>query len=685
MFSRPTTPACHVMDPELLALDESMSFAELVRKLSFLFVETIGEPQTFDELRTSNAAKKLTPLITYLIDHTHGESIVAALLALKGHFESLEFEDEDGVNESRGYACEFVAWKFVTGLSEHDAIDHLCYEVSPESSTSDFYEASPSAQRGLRLGLENQPLLSRTSSHSRSQYGTNNVLGESSSFKDEDFLSQFYTLNALEVAALVGAKKFLKQRAVQKIITGIWKGDIVFWEKLSLHATKKAKTYNKRTADLFCRLRVPRYLKAFEVLFFASFLALYYTVLAQKAVDHVTVAEIFLYIWIAGFAYDEFGELQDAGFSFYLQDIWAAIDVLIVVDGFIFLVLRIVGLRMNSPEIIDTAFDVLALEALFLFPRICSLLSLHPYFGTLIPCLKEMTKDFVKFLSVVIILYLGFLTAFTMLARGVFTTKEMSWILIKVFFGSSYLGFDVAPQISKQLGPAIMLIFVILTNILLITSLISLLSNSLTKIMTHAREEFLFGYSVYVLEASTSNRLTYYLPPVNLIPLIFRPLRLLASAEQSRSARIVLLRLTHFPHVAAIWVFENGYDYLQSRSAGSSSWRSLGAPTASPNLKRGVLRPSPISPRPLATSSSLYASIDGSLPGPFPAATGQRAPAPAKEEDDDTRLLVLELGKQVEQLTAMVAQVQSDLQVKRTDVGQPKQQRSASSGPADEP
>jgi hypothetical protein len=70
-----------------------------------------------------------------------------------------------------------------------------------------------------------------------------------------------------------------------------------------------------------------------------------------------------------------------------------------------------------------------------------------------------MTKDFVKFLALVFVLYLGrssseisyttipgltktgFNTTFGFLARGTFTFREMSWILIKVFFGSSYLGF----------------------------------------------------------------------------------------------------------------------------------------------------------------------------------------------------------------------------------------------------
>lgn len=42
---------------------------------------------------------------------------------------------------------------------------------------------------------------------------------------------------------------------------------------------------------------------------------------------------------------------------------------------------------------IDLAYDVLGLEALFLVPRIFSLLSLNRYFGTLIPCLKEMVSE----------------------------------------------------------------------------------------------------------------------------------------------------------------------------------------------------------------------------------------------------------------------------------------------------
>jgi len=48
------------------------------------------------------------------------------------------------------------------------------------------------------------------------------------------------------------------------------------------------------------------------------------------------------------------------------------------------------------------------------------------------------TKDFVKFLGLVAILYIGFDTTFAFLARGTFSVGHMNWILVKVFFVSSW-------------------------------------------------------------------------------------------------------------------------------------------------------------------------------------------------------------------------------------------------------
>lgn len=227
-------------------------------------------------------------------------------------------------------------------------------------------------------------------------------------------------------------------------------------------------------------------------------------------------------------------------------------------------------------------------------PRVCSILSLSPYWGTLIPCLKEMAKDFVKFMVLVVIIYLGFLTTFSLVGRDSFPLRDMTWFLTKIFFGSTFVGFDIMRKIDPVFGPPLMILFVMLSSILLMGSLTGMLSNSFSRVITHAREEYLFVYSIYVLEASTSNRLTHFYPPFNLLALvIFRPLRLfLPSDDKFRRARIILLKATHLPIVFIIAI----YEWIRGTSLKGATYSAVkapphGAPIASPAMMRRMAGP----------------------------------------------------------------------------------------------
>lgn len=57
--------------------------------------------------------------------------------------------------------------------------------------------------------------------------------GDDDDDEEEDPTRPFVSLNALEIAAVADAKRFLSQHVVQKIITGIWNGDIIFWDSES--------------------------------------------------------------------------------------------------------------------------------------------------------------------------------------------------------------------------------------------------------------------------------------------------------------------------------------------------------------------------------------------------------------------------------------------------------------------
>ncbi|KAL1987458.1 hypothetical protein VTN96DRAFT_3840 [Rasamsonia emersonii] len=592
----------HLFDDEELEvplIDNNESLPEVVRKLSRYIIAAISDvPCTFDQMRSSFLGQRLRPLIHSLSENVHNPSIVCSLMILKWQFDNVP-DDELGLNESRGYACEFVAWQFLSSLSYRETIDFLLQELpGPRKDSLTVSEAERGSSGfgaseedpGYRAAHERTPLLSSSASSPHGIFGASrkrehdhNRLGDTeSTFEDyctDEQYSLFYGLNALEIAAIAHAKKFLSQKVVQRIIDDIWNGEIVFWETLSVHSKKTPQILNKKTVDPYSRLRVPIYRKAFEAAFFVSFLVLYYAVLVERDPTRISPLETMMYIWIAAFAYDELSGMTDAGMLFYQMDFWSLWNLGIIGTGIAFVVARIVGLAKQNDYITDLSFDILSLEALFLVPRICSLVSLNPYFGSLIPVLKEMTKAFLKFMPVVIVLYLGFLTTFTMLARDRLTLKQMSWILIKVFFGSTQLGFDIAQDISPVFGYSLMVIFISMTNILLISSLISLMSMSLEGVMAHAREEYLFQLSIYVLESSSSRRLTYFMPPLNLIPLLcLRPLRLVLSAEALRRLRIVLLKITHLPFVAIILAYEASSPKRSRRStqtppALSSIWR----------------------------------------------------------------------------------------------------------------
>ena len=65
----------------------------------------------------------------------------------------------------------------------------------------------------------------------------------------------------------------------------------------------------------------------------------------------------------------ELVELWDAGFTFYAADFWAVWDLGIIAVGISFFISRMVGLSTENHMVTDTAFDILALEALLLVPR----------------------------------------------------------------------------------------------------------------------------------------------------------------------------------------------------------------------------------------------------------------------------------------------------------------------------
>ncbi|KAL5359921.1 hypothetical protein BJX96DRAFT_149367 [Aspergillus floccosus] len=667
--------------PEIPIIDDNEPLGDVVRKLhNYLTFAICDVSYTFEQMRSSYG-QNLRLLIYSLAEDSHNPYIISALMILKWQY-GKEDEADWGLNESRGYACEYVAWQFLCHLNQRETIEFLLEELTCQPrnapSLSDAERGASafgsSSRGGKTQDSERTPLLKSSSSSLYRLFGGKRRLGgtfepDHSSYHsslyeyDMENFSLFLGLNALEIAIIAQAKKFLSQKVVLRVIDNIWKGEIVFWDTLSVNSTKKPRFFNKRVADPYSRLRVPLYRKAFEAAFFISFLFLYYAVLVERKPTGIGTFEALMYFWIAAFIYDEVGGIADAGMLFYQMDFWKLWNMGIIVTGLAFAITRIIGLTNKSAYLTDLSFDVLSLEALFLVPRICSLVSLNSYFGSLIPVLKEMTKAFFRFMPVVVVLYIGFLTSFTMLARDRLSVREMSWILVKVFFGSNVLGFDIAHEISPIFGYGLMIIFVSMTNLLLISSLVSLMSMSLEGVMSHAREEYLFQLAIYVLESSNSRRLTHFMPPMNLIPLLcIRPMRLFLSAEHIRRVRIVLLRATHLPFVALIWTYESSRQYVSRRG-------SYLPPTASARGSRLSLEPTQLGysfsthRAPLQTSATQVDALGSAESRKLANLNQQEREARGLSPGQTDRVDMADMIDEVERLRAQVERVAATMAV----------------------
>lgn len=130
------------------------------------------------------------------------------------------------------------------------------------------------------------------------------------------------------------------------------------------------------------------------------------------------------------------------------------------------------------------------------------------------------------------------------------------------------------------------------------------------------------------------------------------------SSEKLRSARIILLRATHFPHVVAIWVFEVGSDYWSGTRSTRSTWMStMGRPDSSACPKRHTLKPSLNSPRPFAAANLVQASMDGRRNG-----NSQHQTQLPENSVAELKALVTNLGSQVNELVTVVAAQQNNQQ-----------------------
>ncbi|KAF2470289.1 uncharacterized protein BDR25DRAFT_262072 [Lindgomyces ingoldianus] len=526
-----------------------------IHRIRRIILASIDDPYTMDQLKEPRMNVLIVkPLVDRLYDEEDA-SVVYCLLVNRTQFlrEQAFQHHHQTVNLTRAHLCELVATKM---LRKYDAdrpgrdgllwLAHIL--VSPFQP---FQNAPQEVLRGNRhvswLGQE--------------QGGYEGKL------------------TALEVAIVSESKIFLSSSACQKVVDAVYRGRIVYTptsfidiipdhykhKPISLYDPRKSRIMNQY------RLIVPRTRNFIEVVQFVILLGLYCLCMMNRDQAKFTTEEAWFMIYAAGWVLDEFASMLEHGWHVHTQNLWSFLDITFVIIYVLYSMIRIHGWIIGSVEEGRQALDILAIAAPILLPRLA--FNVMPE-NMLFISLRAMMADFTTLSLIAVWCFGGFLLALKWLSIGndkvdfedspnpITISKWMLWI----WFGLDGTGIQEAPKFHEILGPTLMVVYAFLGNTLFLTVLVSILSNTFSKIAADATAEIQFRRAVLTFEGVKSDAIFAYRPPFNILALLFLlPLKFVLTPRWFHKINITMVRVLNAPILILIALHERRSLWKPSR------------------------------------------------------------------------------------------------------------------------
>ncbi|PON27492.1 hypothetical protein TGAM01_v203873 [Trichoderma gamsii] len=380
--------------------------------------------------------------------------------------------------------------------------------------------------------------------------------------EDKAWWSTHRTLPALEVAILTESRHFLSSTTCQRVVAAIYEGRVIYtpstsWDIIPDHyKLKPISLYDPRESPLLnqYRLIVPRTRNYLEAIQFTILLGLYASVMTMRRKGENPVLDAAFSIYAFGWCLDQFATILAHGWNVYTQNLWSFLDVTFI---FLFVIsssLRIHGLRTGLPGPTEQAFDVLALAAPVLVPRLAfNWLSDNLVFLAL----RSMMADFFFLTALSAWCFFGFLLSLLWLGEGAHPLLTISKWMIYIWFGLDGTGIHRSVEFHWLLGPIVMISFAFLGNTLFLTILVSMLSNTFSNISSNATAEIHFRKAVRTLEGVKADAVFAYQPPFNLVAVfLLLPLKFVVSPRWFHKIHVATVRLVNLPLLLFIAVAE---------------------------------------------------------------------------------------------------------------------------------
>ncbi|KAI8965742.1 hypothetical protein F5Y11DRAFT_311286 [Daldinia sp. FL1419] len=521
---------------------------------------------TWDQIRSPQVSQFLVKPMQQQIRTQHFSRVTLyALMAncLQFAKEGQLYPGNAGTSMTRARVCEILALKLLKEYSTRELIDALSY---------DFYPLQ---------GAPETPITNAKSSDSKNRP----AVARSST---------------LEVAIRASAKHFLAHPLVVQQLEAIWNGAISFYSsqdnlhrimpkpsdsgdnaqngpvgvrtpllshqpvkeqpsQLPLHQIPVRRTvnlYDPRQASplKLSRLRVPRYRQFLSTCSLSALICLFLAVLIERS-SRITELELVFWFWSAGFMLDEVVGFNEQGFSLYIMSFWNIFDLGILLLLIVYYCLRVYAVFVVDPHRWnEMAYDVLAANAILLLPRIFSVLDHYRYFSQLLIAFRLMAVDLAAVFVLVLISCSGFFVFFT-LSSNQNAAPEVAYKIFQILMGFTPAAWDVWPEYTF-LGKTLLAAFLIICHFLVVTILITVLTNSFTAIVSNANEEHQFLFAINTISMVKNDAMFSYVAPGNILAWILTPLRYVMSIRQFVILNRTVIKLTHFPLLFCIFVYE---------------------------------------------------------------------------------------------------------------------------------
>lgn len=379
--------------------------------------------------------------------------------------------------------------------------------------------------------------------------------------------------NALEMAIISRARRFIKSSPCQKVIDEIWIGRCVYQAESShsILSDRYKRTpihfYDPHKAPLLdhYRLKVPAIRSVLDYVNFLILFILFVIAIETNESDRINTPELVFMVCGLGFTLEKLAAMQEHGIKVYSKGTWNGFDLAFVTTYSVYAFFRIYGVVYHKHWARGLGTDFLAVIACLLFPRLAFVTLQN---NLMVLSLRAMMMQFVALMLIAAFCFCGFLYALWTLSRkgASYSAGTIAWWMLDLWFGLDASGFDRAFEFDVVFGPILMITYACLSNTLLLTVLVSILSNTFARINEDAAAEAMFRRAVSVLEGVKADSLFSYQPPINIIALcILFPASYVLSARWFHKINVFLIRVTNFPILLTIAWYERQRKLSNSR------------------------------------------------------------------------------------------------------------------------